>query len=340
MTSQTTLFDLAPVEDRRSINYPRIRNPVWTRDKAQLIERYLHLFVMVTKHGVYIDGFAGPQRRNEEKFWAAKQVLESEPRRLRSFLLVDAEKSGYAALQKLKERQPYKRDRTISVFHGDFNLIVDDVLNSSGIKERTASFCLLDQRTFECNWETVRKISRYKKNRKIEIFYFLGTGWLDREISGLKDPRERLGDWWGIASMDEFLKQRGSGRARFLAQRFRDELGYMHATPWPIYGQGHHVMYHMIHASDHQEAPNLMRRSYKRIAAARTYRSWEQFELKISNRQTTQGKELLVLPPSQEHRCPTGIFSGRDLGAEPRRLRHRRTGRRWSPPTQPARGPS
>jgi len=33
--------------------------PVWTDSKARLIERYLHYFVLVTRHGIYIDGFAG-----------------------------------------------------------------------------------------------------------------------------------------------------------------------------------------------------------------------------------------------------------------------------------------
>ena len=38
-----------------------LRHPIWTEYKARLIERYLYYFVMITKHGTYIDGFAGPQ---------------------------------------------------------------------------------------------------------------------------------------------------------------------------------------------------------------------------------------------------------------------------------------
>jgi hypothetical protein len=53
-------------------------------------------------------------------------------------------------------------------------------------------------------------------------------------------------------------------RAQLMASRFMDELGYLSAKAWPIrerLGQGR-VMYHMIHATDHEAAPGLMERAY------------------------------------------------------------------------------
>jgi hypothetical protein len=37
-----------------------------------------------------------------------------------------------------------------------------------------------------------------------------------------------------------------------------------YATPWPIYDRkgGSRIMFHMIHATDHDRAPSLMRRAY------------------------------------------------------------------------------
>jgi hypothetical protein len=56
--------------------------------------------------------------------------------------------------------KPINRD--IHIYHGDFN---------SKIDEKEATFCLLDQRTFECDWQTVEKLARYKKSgNKIELF--------------------------------------------------------------------------------------------------------------------------------------------------------------------------
>ena len=51
-----------------------------------------------------------------------------------------------------------------------------------------------------------------------------------------------------------------------VCKRFREELGYGHAMAWPIFSKkdGGAIKYHMIHASDHDEAPVLMRRAYER----------------------------------------------------------------------------
>jgi hypothetical protein len=45
---------------------------MWTAHKARFIERYLYYFVQVTKHGTYIDGFAGPQQPDDADMWTAK----------------------------------------------------------------------------------------------------------------------------------------------------------------------------------------------------------------------------------------------------------------------------
>lgn len=244
--------------------------PVWTRNKARLIERYLNLFVMITRHGVYIDGFAGPQRPGDDDAWAAKLVLESQPPRLRNFLLVDANRSRVSALHGLKAKQPMIRDRTIDIWHGDFNSLVDEILAASPIKERTASFCLLDQRTFECHWETVQKISEYKPGYKIEIFYFFGSSWFDRAFSGLNEKKKAM-DWWGRYDLHEFRNKNRGERPHILAERFKAELGYANAMPWPIFDQNRRLMYHMIHATDHPEAPALMGRAYKRATGSIIY---------------------------------------------------------------------
>jgi hypothetical protein len=66
----------APLPEK---NFKSLRYPVWTQNKANLIREYLKLFVFVTHHGTYIDGFAAPQSE-QEGMWAAKLVLESEPK--------------------------------------------------------------------------------------------------------------------------------------------------------------------------------------------------------------------------------------------------------------------
>lgn len=280
MSQQIPLFELPAVDNRHLVKLRPIQHPVWTRNKARLIERYLNLFVLVTRHGVYIDGFAGPQREDEAEAWAAKLVLESEPKWLRNFFLVDANRKSAESLCELKAEQPNIRGRTIDIWCGDFNSLVEEVLLASPIKEKTASFCLLDQRTFECHWDTVRKIAQYKTGHKIEIFYFFGTSWFDRALSGLTEKRKAY-DWWGSERLDEFLASPRIDRPRLLAQRFQDELGYATSLAWPIYGQDRRVMYHMIHATDHPEAPKLMNRAYKKATGSVLESADEQLELDL-----------------------------------------------------------
>jgi hypothetical protein len=165
----------------------RPQYPIWTENKANLIERYLYYFVLITKHGTYIDGFAGPQRPEAIDTWAAKLVLESEPRWLRHFYLFDVGQKQVSQLRTLKRSQP---ERDIHVRKGDFNVLVRDLLSSGDIKQNEATFCLLDQRTFECHWSTLEALAKYKTSgHKIELFYFLPHSWLDRAFAGQKNTK-------------------------------------------------------------------------------------------------------------------------------------------------------
>lgn len=246
-----------------------LRYPIWTENKAKLIERYLYLFVLVTRHGTYIDGFAGPQERNKPEMWAAKLVLESEPRLLRNFYLFDQSRSQYKALCALKAEQP-ERDkkgrklyRNIEVYRGDFNALVNDLLTTHIIKETEATFCLLDQRTFECNWSTVQTLAQHKSGRKIELFYFLAVAWLDRALSAQK-KKEVLQNWWGRDDWPSLLEMKTQQRVDAFVTRFQDELGYKSVMAWPIFKRKNtgNIMYYMIHATDHPAAPKLMYRAY------------------------------------------------------------------------------
>lgn len=254
---------------------PKIKSlerPVWTENKAKLIERYLLYFVFITKHGTYIDGFAGPQKPDNPEMWAANLVLANEPKWLRHFHLFEANKKQVELLKELKSSQPlvdskgkrFKRD--ITIYEGDFNSSINNVLDSNSISQKEATFCLLDQRTFECEWSSVRKLALYKQpeNNKIELFYFLAIGWLGRALAAQQDM-EKLARWWGRDDYMEFRKMDNNSRVHTLVDRFKNELGYKSAKPWPIYehGNSRNIMYYMIHATDHPDAPGLMARAYK-----------------------------------------------------------------------------
>lgn len=271
-----------PVEPQVSPIHER----VWTENKAKLIERYLYYFVLITKHGTYIDGFAGPQYEDKANSWAAKLVLESEPRRLRHFHLYDVNKNQFRQLEILRDSQPPPNKeqneprRTIHVTRGDFNILVTNLLKSASIRRKEATFCLLDQRTFECHWSTVRALAEYKTSgHKIELFYFLPNSWLDRSLAATRNTNT-LRDWWGREDWQELLQMKSAQRVEHFRKRFKEELGYRSVKPWPIFERqdgGGALMYYMIHATDHPEAPRLMYRAYQKAVLPKE--SEEQFSL-------------------------------------------------------------
>lgn len=245
-----------------------LRHPIWTENKAKLIERYLYYFVLITKHGTYIDGFAGPQETDKPEMWAAKLVLESEPKRLRHLHFYDIGPDQITALRELRDSQPPRKPkepkREVQVYPGDFNQTVHQLLGSNSIREKEACFCLLDQRTFECHWSTVEAIAQYKKaGPKIELFYFLMNHWSGRTFAAQKDTSVLL-NWWGRTDWPELRQMRPLKRMEAFVDRFKNDLGYKSVKPWPIYQRedGGNVMYYMIHATDHPAAPALMYRAY------------------------------------------------------------------------------
>jgi three-Cys-motif partner protein len=250
-------------------NFRPLRFPLWTQNKARLIQEYLRLFEFITHHGTYIDGFAAPQESSLADMWSAKLVLEIEPKWFREFWLCDIDPAGLARLELLKaEHQAPKRK--VEVLPGDFNQTVHKILEAGTIREKTATFALLDQRTFECEWRTVEVLSRHKRKTKIELFYFFPTGWIDRSLGALRAQQTiaKVERWWGRSDWAQLQGMDGTVRALMVAKRFEDELKYGKANVYPIHSErrGGRVMYHMIHATDHAEASPLMIRAYRKIS--------------------------------------------------------------------------
>ena len=273
MSDEKFLFEMPPEDLNVAEKKFKERNPIWTGCKAKLIERYLFYFVQITHSGTYIDAFAGPQEADKHEMWSAKLVIESVPRWLRNFYLFELGDSQVEFIRKMIDGQPPRNKekkepkRKIEIYAGDFNQNIIKVLAGNPISDKEATFCLLDQRTFECDWASVRAIATHKKGgNKIELFYFFPEGWLNRSVAGLKiDKDARLQNWWSNSNWTELLKKQGAIRAQYVCDRFKSEFKYKHVYPFPIYekkDEGGRIMYYMIHASDHDEARVLMNRAY------------------------------------------------------------------------------
>ncbi len=246
------------------------RPPDQTNAKSRLIASYLSKFQLVTKGGLYIDGFAAPQSRDHEEAWTARRVLEITPPRLRTFWLCDIEPRGLLQLRRLKERHHRNPpSRRVFVMDGDFNQVVKSLLKNDRLTRSAAIFALLDQRNTECHWATVKALAARAGRTKIELLYFLGTSWIHRSLATAERP-ERLAEidrWWGGNGWSALLDLTQTQIVRIMADRFAQELGYRFVKAYPITldDGGQKVAFYLIHASDHPDAPKLMDRAFIEI---------------------------------------------------------------------------
>lgn len=244
--------------------------PDQTSSKSRLIAEYISKFQLITRGGLFIDGFAAPQSRMHEDAWTARRVLEIEPKWIRAFWLCDIEAGGLMQLRRLKaahDRNP--RSRHVSVMEGDFNQTVKLILNSQRMRRQTAIFALLDQRNTECHWATVKALAARAGRTKIELLYFLGTSWLHRSLAASVKP-ERLSQidlWWGGNGWQRLKSLSQAQIVEEVASRFTKELGYRFVNAYPIFQEedGNKPAFHLIHASDHPEARKLMGRAYIKV---------------------------------------------------------------------------
>lgn len=265
--TEELLFPL-PEPSPKAPKFKRIEDPIWTKHKAQLIRRYIKAFTYVTRHGTYIDGFAGPQRIALEDRWAASLVARLKPGWIRNFWLFETDPEKVLKLKALEvDPDVVAKNRTFRIFEGDFNKRIAEALAAKPIRAKEATFCLLDQRTFECHWDSVRRLACHKaEGNKIELFYFLANHWFCRAGKRrLRSSPEVLEKWWGRSDFAEVIELSSIDRMQALRSRFTDELGYRVAKGWPIYGKvggGKRVMFWMIHATDYPDASNLMHTAY------------------------------------------------------------------------------
>ncbi len=127
MAEQMDLFKLPAMP--RQFRVRNLKKPIWTKNKAKLIERYIYYFLQVAHNCTYIDGFAGPQREGkserDDEMWSVKLVVELEPRWIRRFYLFEKSKSQVKRIRKMIDEQPARRrgeqKRHFTIKQGDVN---------------------------------------------------------------------------------------------------------------------------------------------------------------------------------------------------------------------------
>ena len=285
---QEHFFPAADFETGAPLRLKPPSERLWTRNKAQLIAKYLREFVYVTRHGTYVDVFAGRQSDQVDASWSVEEVIDKQldSFHLRHYWLFEKDPTKVAALEALRDAHP-ELDVVVNP-PCDSNRAVPAALPVGQLGEKEATFCLIDQRTTECEWSTVRHLASMKPGRyKPELFYFLAQGWFNRALKSrtTDDALAATDRWWGNEQWRSLLELSAMERAEVMASRFREELGYKTAVPWPIYDRegGSTVMFHMIHATDHDRAPRLMNSAYEWAVKPKALPNENQLEMLLGD---------------------------------------------------------
>ncbi len=143
-------------------DFKSLRHPLWTENKAKLIQEYIRLFTFVTKHGTYIDGFAAPQRRNLKDLCSANLVLQAQPQWVRELWLCDIDREGIDLLREIEAEQANAK-RKIAIIEGDFNSTIDQILGAGTIGEKQLPL------RFSINVRSSATGQRYKKSRSTNL---------------------------------------------------------------------------------------------------------------------------------------------------------------------------
>ena len=268
MATQTELFsDLRPAgKPRPHVRQPPvgIEAPLWTIDKSRLIDEYLHHFLLVTKHGVYLDLFAGRNTQLTPRIGPSGGFWNGAPRATLPFVTTRcatssaSRRTGCGILGGTTPRSASMKVMPTSAFTRCWR---EHLL----LRRRRASALSTSVRSNATGlpWKQSHNTSVKAIRSRCSIFS-RRSGWTALGPAPATARNWRHGGATGTTQ--HFRTLRSVERAIALCKRFRDELGYAYAVPFAIHekGAGSRTMYYMIHASDHPAAAGLMARAYLR----------------------------------------------------------------------------
>ena len=267
-----TQLDAFSAESPGEFTRPRLEKSgpaLWTAEKSALIDEYIHLFLVVTKHGVYVDLFAGPQRVEDTESWSVRRVLERRTvgnPSIRHFAVCDKDPGQAQRLRELGSRHPsfrvYPRRRERGNPH-----------NPRGSRDRDEYGVLLSDRPAHLRVP----LGHRENGRAAQIggpqnrAVLLPRARLARSRPEQGEPGEAPGPGGAMETTVSSSAFDRIERANALCRRFRDELKYEHAMPFAIQERGANsrIMYYMIHASDHRRAAELMSQAYRTVRERR-----------------------------------------------------------------------
>ncbi|MHB8377436.1 MAG: three-Cys-motif partner protein TcmP [Dehalococcoidia bacterium] len=261
----------------------KIPRPIgfWTARKLEQLSAYLDAFAKATTRAgerYYIDAMAGcgecvAGATGAPVPGSAWRAVNAKPQ-FTGIHLVELDRRSAAHLA-----NQMSRFENVHVHQGDCNVVIPrDVLPHVSRIAPTLAF--LDPTGVQPSWALVEQLARHRRGtagRKIELLILFAfdmfiNRWLVNERlwshmdSFFGDQRWRK-EWEESKARAEAIDERRMRFMHLYMSRLRDDLGYKHVEPHGPLKKGNRVLYHMIFATDHDDAKRIMADVWKKDRA-------------------------------------------------------------------------
>lgn len=261
----------------------KIPRPIgdWTARKLEHLTAYLNAFTLATtkaRERYYIDAMAGCgecvlRKTGHSTPGSAWRALNAQPPFTRIHL-IELDKPSADHLD--RQMSPYPQ---VSVYQGDCNEVIPKLVLPN-LSRIAPTLAFLDPTGVQPSWNLVKQLATHRqgvKGRKIELLILFAfdmfiNRWLEHD-----QLRSRLNAFYGndawlthLAESRHSHEDIDARRARFLGlytDQLRDQLGYRHVDVHGPLRKGRRVLYHMIFATDHDDAQRIMKDVWKKDRA-------------------------------------------------------------------------
>jgi three-Cys-motif partner protein len=259
----------------------------WTVQKLEILRDYLPAFTTASKRAgatVYLDLFAGAAENVSRD---TGEIIDGSPR----IALATRPEFTKVALFELPAHAPKLEAalratypaRDFTVWSGDCNEKIDEALHALANWNYAATFALIDQYAAEIHWDTLKKLSAFKKrsNYKVEIWLLFAHAMLPRGLAAeseesLEAFASRLDamygsqDWvpmynaWCDGTLDpaDFREE----LLNLMRWRLEKELGYARTHAVEMKNTSGVPIYSMVFATDNAAGEKIMSDLYAKAA--------------------------------------------------------------------------
>ncbi len=259
----------------------------WTKHKLEILRDYLHAFTTASKRAgatVYLDLFAGAADNVSRDTGA---IIEGSPRIALATSpeftkVVLFELPAHASKLEAALRASYPT-RDFTVWSGDCNKKIDEALQALTNWNYAATFALIDQYAAEIEWDTLRKLSTFKKrsNYKVELWLLFAHAMLPRGLAAESYESfdafaTRLDRMYGSPDWVPMYEAWTNGRLdptdfrdellNLMRWRLEKELGYGRTHAFEMKNTKGVPIYSMVFATDNAAGDKIMSDLYAKAA--------------------------------------------------------------------------